>query len=185
MPDQKQQQQVQKPKKFDYVRIRKENPELLASIIEALQSPGVVVLFNRLSRQFEVFYDGVPYVFPGHTLRSVPVEIARHCVTKGEVTFSSEDGEEEIIDWILVPPNYDTFCLPFDEKVEDRIVNPINYLDLSQEGQYLPQEAQDGRASTWVRRKIRPQKPRHNVRPIITSGPISVSFSAVGGGGGV
>ncbi len=175
------QKPVKQKKKFDFIAMHQEAPELLVSIVETLTSPDHVVLFNRLSVSREVQYDGRVVVFPGHQLRVVPYAIAWHAISKSECHYASEDGTEELEDWWLVTPEYPTFCTPFTENEEARILCPEDFYDPANEEQFLPEEGKGYNQKTvWRRIKKRPTRPRQGHKPLHMTGPVVAVFQAGG-----
>lgn len=169
-------------KKFDFITMRREAPDLLQSVVDTLSAPDMIVVFNRLSVPRDIQYDGRVTVIPGHQLKVLPLFTAMHAIDNAHCFYASEDGTEEIEDWWLVTPSYHTFCMPYTAQEEDRILHPENYYNLEEEANHLPIEAKGyGQATTWRRVKKRPTRPRTAFRPIVTEGPIVTVFQARGG----
>lgn len=170
-------------KNIDFVKLHKETPEVFKLLMDTLQSADNILMFNRLSVPREVTWDSRPYVFPPHKVVAVPVDVARHAVTHSECVYvvKSENGEYEQQDWFLVPYGYDSFCIPMDANAEAQILDPIAFMNLDQESQFLPAEGRNGQPAKWRRVSYKPQRPRNGVRPMVASGGIGVSVLAVGG----
>lgn len=177
MPDQK----LVPKKKFDFIAMRREAPDLLNSIVETLSSSDHAILFNRLSVPREVQYDGRVTVFNGHQIKVVPLRIAYHAISASRCLYLAEDESEEYEDWWLVTPEYPTFCTPFTENEEKRILFPEDFYDLANEERFLPAEGRGYKEKTvWKRIKKKPSRPREGFKPLQTSGPIVAVFQAGG-----
>lgn len=174
---------AKKVDKIDFVKLYKESPEVFNLLMDSIRSAGTVLMFNRLSVEQEIQWDHVPYVFPPHKVVAVPADAARHAITHSSCFYIGKDGDEDVEfeDWYLVPFGYKSFCIPFDEKVEDQILNPNRYLNLEGESQYLPPEGRNGQPLKWKRVKYRSQRPRNGAKPLIHHDGMNAVFSAVGG----
>ena len=163
---------------INFPELMVKSPNVFAALMETLTQSGAVLMFNRLKTQQEIWWDSKPYVFPGHKVKSVPVDVAIHAVRHSHCyyTVGAEGQEEMVEDWFLVPYGYSTFCQPVTALEEDQILDPIAYTDLSSESQFLPIEASQDGKSVWRRVRRQSVKPRNGVRPVVFGDGLNAVF---------
>lgn len=173
------------PKTIDinFIELAQKSPLLLETLMETLAQSGAILMFNRLASKQEVTWNSVPYVFPGHKVRSVPLDVARHAIKHSQCYYTiGEEGQEEVVeDWFLVPYGYETFCKPVTVQEEDQILDPVAYMDLDNEANFLPPEGDNGKPKHWRRVRRKSIRPRSGARPVIYHDGVNAMFNSVGG----
>lgn len=173
--------QKKPPVKLNFVKLYNENPELFEMLVDTIRSANTTLMFNRLSVQKEIQWDGRPHVFPPHSVVAVTHDIAQHAVRNSYCVYKEEPTGEYFEDWFLVPHGYDTFCKPMDPKQEDQVLRPSQYINNAAEAEALPAEGKNGQVSQWKRVSYKPQRPRAKARPIVYNDGTNATFLAVGG----
>lgn len=178
----------QPKQKFDFTALLQKSPDVLHALAEALRQSQSIMMYNRMHETREITWDSVPYVFPALSVVVVPYAVARHAVHHSHCYYAVKEGngpdavEEVYEDWALVPFGYETFGKPFTKNQSDQVADPIAYMDLNEQEQYLPTEADAARGKKveWRRVSYKPTNPRSALRPVVADG-ITVQVISPGG----